>query len=66
MDRILRYEEFRTGLTFGDVAAELRNEAHQVFEQEGRRMFWTRNTVLGRWHQHKQAAYAHYLSVMKR
>lgn len=63
---IMPYEKFRTGLKFSDITAELRNEAHQIFEQEGRRMFWTRRTVLGRWRQHKLTAYEHYLRVMKR
>lgn len=64
-ERILRYEEFRTGLRFSDITAELRNEAEQVFEAEGRRMFWSRHTVLGRWRQHKLSAYQDYLRYMK-
>jgi hypothetical protein len=54
------YERFRSGLTFSDVCAELRREADQAMELEGRRMFWTRRTVLGRWHEHKLAAYEAY------
>lgn len=51
------YDRFRSGYTFPEVRAELDIEARQVFESEGRRMFITRSTVLGRLHQHKQAAW---------
>lgn len=51
------YEEVRTGETFGSIRQELDFEARRVFEREGRRMFVTRRTVLGRWCQHKRALY---------
>ena len=47
------YDDLRTGLTFSDVAAGLREEARQVYATEGRIMFLTRRTVLGRWRQIK-------------
>ena len=50
----LCYEDFRTGLMFRAVYEDLNYEQKQVFESEGRRMFITRHTVLGRWHQIKQ------------
>ncbi len=56
----LPYDAFRSGLTFAEVRHGLRAEANQVFEQEGRRMFVTRRTVLGRMMQYKRAAYADY------
>lgn len=51
------YADFRSGLTFSDICAELRAEAREAMEREGRRMFWTRRTVLGRWRQRKLEAY---------
>ena len=51
------YHDFRSGYTFPEVRQELDVEARQVFELEGRRMFVTRATVLGRLHQHKQEAW---------
>lgn len=60
MSHPVPYQAFRTGLSFADVLQELKREAAQAFELEGRRMFVTRRTVLGRWHQHKQAAYSDY------
>lgn len=56
------YTVFRTGLTFADICAELRREAAQAFDLEGRRMFWTRSTVLGRWMQRKGEMYAAYVA----
>lgn len=54
----MTYDTYRTGLTFRDVRQMLRVEAQHVFEREGRRMFVTRRTVLGRWHQIKRESYA--------
>lgn len=54
------YHTLRSGITFGEAVAELRREAQQAMEQEGRRMFWTRRTVLGRMRQRKQEAYEAY------
>ena len=51
------YDRFRSGYTFAGVRQELDVEARQVFEFEGRRMFITRRTILGRLHQHKQTAW---------
>ena len=53
----MTYEQFRTGLTFRDVHAGLVVEARNVFAREGRRMFITRHTVLGRWRQIKLASW---------
>lgn len=55
------YQEFRTGETFSTIAAALREEARMVFENEGRRMFITRHTILGRWHQIKATSYSAYV-----
>lgn len=57
----LTYQEYRTGETFGTVAMALREEARLIFENEGRRMFITRHTILGRWHQMKVTNYAAYV-----
>ena len=53
------YERFRAGGPdfFAETAAALAREAREVWEREGRRMFITRKTVLGRMHQLKQAAW---------
>ena len=51
------YHKFRSGRTFADVRQELDLEAQSVFAREGRRMFITRATILGRLHQHKQTAW---------
>lgn len=56
----MNYSDFRTGLTFGAVFQELKVEQMGAFEREGRRMFITRHTVLGRWHQHKLTGWAIY------
>ena len=56
------YETFRTGLSFGQIAHELRQEAAAKYAQ-GQYMFWTRATVLGRWHQYKQEMYSYYVSA---
>lgn len=54
------YERFRGGVSFQEAVAELRREAAQAWEHEGRRMFWRRSTVLGRMRQRKQEAYEAY------
>lgn len=60
------YERFKPGLDFAEVATELAQEARDVWEREGRRMFVTRRTVLGRMHQLKQAAWrAHNRHLME-
>lgn len=56
----MNYEDFRTGLTFAAVAEMLRQEARVKFETTGERMFITRSTVLGRWHQIKRESFAAY------
>jgi len=60
-EEIIPYCAFRTGLTFRDVYFELNLETQKVFEKEGRRMFITRHTVLGRWREIKKASYKAYL-----
>lgn len=55
----MTYDEFRTGLTFRCVFEMLRVEAMQK-EAQGERMFITRHTVLGRWHQIKRESYEGY------
>ena len=54
----MTYDQFRTGLTFRDVHAGLVVEAQRVYAREGRRMFITRHTVLGRWRQIKLGSWA--------
>ena len=51
------YDEYRTGLTFADVALMLSVEAKQKFERTGERMFISRSTVLGRWNEIKRTSY---------
>lgn len=60
-DAPLPYHRYRTGMTFGEVRMQLAEEARQALEQEGRRMFVSRSTVLGRWRQLKLASYRGYL-----
>lgn len=57
----MTYDQYRTGLTFAAVSQALHVEARNVFETEGRRMFITRRTVLGRWHQIKRESFAAYV-----
>lgn len=54
------YDDFRTGLTFQAVRELLDVEARAKFEATGERMFITRSTVLGRWHQIKRESWRHY------
>lgn len=54
-----QYQDWTPGLSFADTRAELDREARYVFATEGRRMFITRHTVLGRMHQHKLEAWQH-------
>lgn len=61
MDDPLSYDQFRTGLTFTDIVAELEVEAARRFDQSGERMFITRHTILGRWCEHKRRLYRDYL-----
>lgn len=58
----MEYHVFRTGLTFTAVRQLLAYEARLAFEREGRRMFITRATVLGRWHQMKQEMWKQFVS----
>lgn len=55
----MRYEDFRTGLTFRDVREMLKIEAQQKYER-GEYMFVTRATVLGRWHELKLEMFEHF------
>lgn len=55
------YHKFRTGDTFATIRMQLAEEARHVLEREGRRMFVTRRTVLGRWRQIKLASYQGYV-----
>lgn len=55
------YDDFPSGLTFAAVAAMLDAEAAAKLRASGERMFITRNTILGRWHELKSAAYDAYL-----
>lgn len=59
----LPYHRFRSGLDYGDVAEGLRAESWRVFEREGRRMFVTRHTILGRWHEIKRHSYLAYVQA---
>lgn len=56
----MKYDQFRTGLTFKQIRAELRAEADAKY-RAGQYMFVTRRTVLGRWHQHKRDLWRQYL-----
>jgi hypothetical protein len=49
----MTYNEFRTGLTFTEVRQMLKIESLRK-KENGDKMFVTRATVLGRWHQIKQ------------
>lgn len=53
----MKYWNFRTGLTFRAVRLMLAVEARQTFAREGRRMYVTRRTVLGRWREIKLAMF---------
>lgn len=48
----ITYDEFRTGLTFADVRALLKVEQDRAYA-EGRYMWVSRSTVLGRWREIK-------------
>ncbi len=57
-----QYRNFRTGLTFKEVARELyleQKKKRQNFEY----MFITRRTILGRWHQIKLTMFEMYNSI---
>jgi hypothetical protein len=56
----VKYDEFRTGLTFTDVRQMLAVEATTKFDSTGERMFVTRRTVLGRWYQLKRESWEAY------
>lgn len=62
---LLPYDDFRTGFTFSAVYQELKIEQKKAHEFEGRRMFITRHTVLGRWHQIKKEMYSNYRKQMR-
>lgn len=49
------YKEFATGLTFGDVRRLLAVEQRHTRDFTGDYMYVSRSTVLGRWHEIKQA-----------
>jgi len=49
----ITYDEFKTGYTFKEIRRMLRAEADRKLKTDGTRMFITRHTVLGRWHQIK-------------
>lgn len=53
------YADFRSGLTFTDVRAELQSE-QEAARARGDAMYVTRHTVLGRWGQHKRALWEAY------
>ena len=54
--KLVEYNEFRTGFTFGEVREMLQHEANKRYAR-GEYMFITRATVLGRWHEIKQKMY---------
>lgn len=56
-DRELNYDEFRTGLTFGEVRKMLWVQSTDPKDWRYKR----RGTVLGMWRQIKQEMYAEYL-----
>ncbi len=49
------YDQFKTGLTYYEVWQVLRQE-----QEQGTRRHVTRHTVLGKWHEMKQAMYKAY------
>lgn len=57
---ILPYRQFRTGLTYTQVRAQLWEES--CAQRQAGRDFITvrRQSVLGRWHEIKRTMYAHY------
>lgn len=55
----MSYDQFRCGLTFGEVYWGLREEADRRW-QMGERMFISRRTVLGRMRQIKLGSYEAY------
>jgi len=62
-DKIMAYEDFRTGFTFTDIRQMLKMEANRKY-QDGVYMFITRKTVLGRWHEIKWKMYKDYLEMV--
>ena len=56
----LTYDEFRCGVTFKQVRAELKEEQRLKYLR-GEYMFISRRTVLGRMHQHKLALWEQYV-----
>lgn len=57
----LAYHDFKADLRFDEVAMEVDADARREFELTGRRVFWTRATVLGRMRELKLQAYRRYL-----
>lgn len=51
------YEKFRSSVDWHEAKAELEREAAMAWDREGRRMFITRHTILGRMRQRKLEAY---------
>lgn len=51
------YEDFRTGLTFGDVRRLLAIEQRQTRDHTPDYMYVSRSTVLGRWREMKMQMY---------
>ena len=54
---MISYDKFRTGLTFQDIRDLLKLEQDAKYA-EGKYMFVTRKTVLGRWHEIKLRMYS--------
>lgn len=57
---MLKYSDFRCGVTFAEVRRALAIEQREA-RRNGTYMYVTRATVLGRMHQLKQSAYSQYV-----
>lgn len=56
---MLTYQDFRTGLTFAEIAQELHTE-RRIAHERGEYRWVTRRTILGRWCQYKRELYERY------
>jgi hypothetical protein len=60
---MIKYRDFRTGMTFTDIRRELQGE-QTAAKARDEYMFVTRKTVLGRWSYYKRSMYEAYLRSM--
>ena len=65
MTQIIKYSDFRLGLTFKDVRRMMKEES-QARQWNGLKPLWvTRKTVIGRMHQLKLEAYEYYTKAVR-